>query len=286
MTSTLLNIAGMIEPGTVSIFETVSRAVEELAIPYVVVGATARDLVLHYGHGARIERATGDVDFAIEVPDWTAFETLKDRLCEQGFSTTRQQHRLISPTNTEVDIVPFGHVEDEQASIAWPPEGDVTMNVLGFQEACNAAERVRIQENPELDIPVATPAGMALLKLIAWTDRAQERRRKDARDIAYLLSTYEAIEEVREALYSEENAQVIDAFEWDATQASAYMLGKHARSIAQDNTVQEITRLVNGELRGRNVERLTEEMCERIDINYERNEQLLSAFIEGFGIQE
>jgi len=41
-------------------------------MPYVVVGATARDLVLHYGHGAAIRRATQDVDFAIEVPDWPA----------------------------------------------------------------------------------------------------------------------------------------------------------------------------------------------------------------------
>ncbi len=51
------------------------------------------------------------------------------------------------------------------------------MKVLGFQEACDNAEWVRIQENPELDVPVATPAGMSLLKIIAWTDRAGDLRR-------------------------------------------------------------------------------------------------------------
>ncbi|MES9856486.1 MAG: hypothetical protein ABW166_07785 [Sedimenticola sp.] len=81
--STLLNIAGKIDPDTIAIFETVSQAMAELEMLYVVVGATARDLVLHYGHGAKIERATHDVDFAIEVPSWAAFEALKDKLCEQ-----------------------------------------------------------------------------------------------------------------------------------------------------------------------------------------------------------
>ena len=58
MTSTLLNIAGKIDPQTVALFETVSSAIADLDMPYVVVGATARDLVLHYGHGARVQRAT------------------------------------------------------------------------------------------------------------------------------------------------------------------------------------------------------------------------------------
>lgn len=58
MTSTLLNIAGKIDPQTVAAIKAVSSAINELDIPYVVVGATARDLVLHYGHGARIKKDT------------------------------------------------------------------------------------------------------------------------------------------------------------------------------------------------------------------------------------
>ena len=138
----------------------------------MVGGATARDIVLHYGHGARIQRATRDVDFAIEVPDWIAFEALKDALCAQGFRTAKAQHRLIGPADAVVDLVPFGNIEDEKASIAWPPTGEVAMNVLGFQEACDAAEWVRIQNEPELDIPVATLAianhqGLPALRALA-----------------------------------------------------------------------------------------------------------------------
>jgi len=285
MTSTSLNIAGKIDPNTVAIFETVSRVITELGMPYMVVGATARDIVLHYGHGARIQRATHDVDFAIEVSDWTAFEALKQALCEQGFRTTKAPHRLISPADTVVDIVPFGNIEDEAASIAWPPTGDVAMNVLGFQEACDAAEWVRVQDVPELDIPIATPMGMVILKLIAWTDRAKDLRKKDAMDIAYLLTTYEAIREVIDALYEGDNIHIMERYDWDITLAAAHLLGQHAKGIAQTNTWQQLARFANGEMDGRTIERLAEEMCEHVENQYARNEQLLTAFFKGFGIQ-
>lgn len=58
MKSTSLNISGKIDSKTVGLLESISIATTELDIPYVVVGATARDLILHYGHGAKIQRAS------------------------------------------------------------------------------------------------------------------------------------------------------------------------------------------------------------------------------------
>ena len=89
MTSTSLDIAGKIDPRTVATIAAVAQVITELGMPYVIVGATARDLVLHHGHGANIQRATQDVDFAIEVPEWSAFEAVKERLCAQGFQATK-----------------------------------------------------------------------------------------------------------------------------------------------------------------------------------------------------
>ena len=281
--STLLNLSGKIDPQTVVIFETVGRVIAELGVPYVVVGATARDLVLHLGHGAKLRSVTKDVDFAIEVPSWRAFNSVKDKLCEEGFSATKIQHRLLSPEKMEVDIVPFGKLEDGEASIAWPPKGDVVMNVLGFQETCNNAEWVRIQESPELGIPVATPAGMMLLKLVAWMDRAREERGKDAQDIAYLLVSYEEIPAVHDALY--ENKQIMEMYEWDQTLGASHLLGEHASSIVGEDTSALISQLAAGELGERNIERLIDEMCtRRVKLEYERNRQLLSAFLAGFGL--
>lgn len=280
--STLLNISGKIDQHTVALFETVSRAMTDLDIPYVVVGATARDIVLHYGHGAALERATIDIDFAIEVPNWTVFDALKNRLCEQGFKTSNVQHRLISPMGTVVDIVPFGNIENGEASITWPPDGEVIMNVLGFQEACDTAEWVRVQERPKLDVPVATPAGLTLMKIIAWSDRARDLRRKDAMDIAYLLSTYEKIPEVMDALYESNNTQIMEAHDWDITLSAACLLGRHTSHISQKNTKAMINRLMNKELDNLDMERLAEEMCDDVETQFDRNRKLLSAFMDGF----
>lgn len=283
--STSLDITGKVDAATVELFRTVSRVIDSLGMPYVVVGATARDLVLHYAHGAELERATQDVDFAIEVPDWEAFDTLRDELVKSGFSLTKAQHRLVSPGDVNVDIVPFGEVEDQTASIAWPPKGEVVMSVLGFQEACDKAEQVRIADSPELVIPVATPPGMVLLKLIAWADRARENRIKDALDLAYLLRSYEWIPAVRDALYSEAWMPVMETYGWNISLTAAHKLGLDAAAIVGEKTRLQIERLVMDELAGRSQDQLITEMCgTRGDAQYERNNRLLSAFWAGFGV--
>ncbi|QYZ67769.1 MAG: hypothetical protein OI74_01115 [Gammaproteobacteria bacterium (ex Lamellibrachia satsuma)] len=77
------------------------------------------------------------------------------------------------------------------------------------------------------DVPVAKPAGMVLLKIIAWTDRTRDMRRKDAIDIACLLSTYELIPEVSNALYDSKNTEIMETHGWDITQACAFLLSQH-----------------------------------------------------------
>ena len=124
---------------------------------------------------------------------------------------------------------------------------------------------------------------MVLLKIIAWADRARDLRRKDALDLAYLLLTYEKIPRVTDILYGDET-QIMERYGWDITQSSACLLGQHANSIAQDDTRAEIARFVKGELGERNPESLIDEMCtQHADSQYERNKQLLSAFLVGFG---
>ncbi|MDH5190048.1 MAG: nucleotidyl transferase AbiEii/AbiGii toxin family protein [Gammaproteobacteria bacterium] len=280
MTSGLLNISGKVDDQITEVFELVNSILAELKMPYVVVGASARDLVMHYGYGATVQRATEDVDFAIEVSGWKVFDILKSKLGEKGFHTTSAPHRLISPNDMIIDIVPFGGIEDEQASISWPPTEEITMNVLGFKEACDHAQWVRIQDAPEIDIPVATPEGMVLLKMIAWTDRARDLRKKDAKDIAYLLSTYETIPEVKETLYTD--TEIIETYDWDITQAAAYLLGQRVSNIANSNTSKTIKALVNEEIKELNMDLLIEEMCTHIGNEFERKSQLVSAFLDGF----
>lgn len=281
MTSTSLNIAGKLDRLIVDTFDAVSHATSQLGTPYIVVGATARDLILHHGHGMGIARATRDIDFGIEVPDWATFAALKERLCELGFQTTGTQHRLTSPLDLQVDIVPFGRIEDGLSAVAWPPEGDIVMNVLGFQDAYGAAEWVRIREEPPLDVPVATPAGLVLLKIIAWSDPARIGRRRDATDIAHLLLNYERLPGIRDALYGDQ-IDLMEAHDWDLTRAAAQLLGDQARAIARPATRRHITQLATDDAETPRLDRLAEDMCADVDTQYDRNRRLLSAFMAGF----
>jgi predicted nucleotidyltransferase len=280
MSNTSINISGQIYPDAIQVYIAISEVCAQLEIPYMVVGASARDIVLHFGHGAKIQRATRDIDFGIQVPNWKAFQSLKQELLSRGFQESRQQHKLVSASGVPIDIVPFGQLEDDNANISWPPDGDWVMNVLGFQEACKNAEIVRVQDAPPVDIPVATPEGMTVLKLIAWTDRSSDMRSKDAKDLLYLFTTYHNIPKVKEQVFDDEN--LMEAYEWDIELASAHQLGKDARNITEKQTRSAIETLLNGKHEKLSIDQLILEMGERHDTNYDRHAKLLNSFAEGF----
>lgn len=280
MKNTLLNIAGKIDADTVKIYGAVKQAAGKLEMPFVVVGASARGLVLHFYYGAKIQRATIDVDFGVQVPNWIAFKALKQKLIEENFKETISQHRMLSPQGMPVDIIPFGPLQDGDANISWPPKGDEIMNVLGFQEACDHSVTARIQYEPPIDIPVAAPQGMALLKIIAWINRGAGNRKKDAKDLCYLLSAYEMIPAISKAMYEDEKLMV--AYDWDNCLAGAYLLGKDARKIASEKTWKVIQSLFAGKIDSLRSDRLAEEMCDNPERDFKGNSDLLAAFINGF----
>src|SRR5229473_6040800 len=99
---------------------------------YFLAGATAREVILRHVFGRPAGRRTLDIDFGIAVRDWGHFQTLKSALVEQaGFTVHRAHQRLIYPTTPAVivDLIPFGGVEQEDRTIAWPPEEDFVMRL-------------------------------------------------------------------------------------------------------------------------------------------------------------
>ena len=117
----------------------------------------------------------------------------------------------------------------EDKKISWPPGHEVIMNVLGFTDAMAAALQVKISRSPDIVIPVASPAGICLLKLVAWLDREVDKRTKDASDIKYVLSTYHKIPEIFDALYDE---GYMESQDWDEDNATAVKLRHDVGSIA------------------------------------------------------
>lgn len=240
MKNTCVNIAGKLSPGLVELYADINEHAKELAVDFLVVGAMARDLVLVHGFGSKIERGTRDLDFGINVASWDEFNALRESLLQAGYEQdTRKIHRFTCEDEEglpwEIDIVPFGKIADESNSIYWPPKQDVAMNVHGFSEAFKYALDVRISEEPDIVIPVASPVGICLLKLVSWLDREVELRAKDATDFSYLIQSYSKIPENFDALYGE---GYMEAQEWDEFKACAMRLGKDVAVIASLETIE------------------------------------------------
>lgn len=274
--STLLDICGKIDHNAIAIYETIDQAATALNMPYMVIGAAARDLLLHYGYGARLQRATEDIDFGIQVGSWQEFSALHEMLLQTGFSQTRMTHRLRSANGSPVDIVPFGRITTAAGEIAWPPTGEIKMKVTGFADVLASTIYIRLRASPKLEIPVVTPPGLVLLKLIAWLDRDRRGQRKDAADLRYLLETYEEIPEISKSLH--DHQAMLELYDWDLRLGGAHLLGQHARQIAAFDT---LNLLVENYHAGGLAERLAMAMCHDIDEDFTGHRALLAAFLDG-----
>ena len=171
-------------------------------------------------------------------------EQFKQDLISTGFfvAVPDNPHQLIyrvaAAASMQLDIIPFGDIEEPAARIAWPPDMNPVMNVAGFSEAAQAAVLIRIER--DLVVPFASLPSMAILKLLAWKDRHYESRR-DATDFLILLQTY-ARAGNEDRLYERERA-LMERHDFDIDIAAAALLAKDTRAILSTETSGQIDAL-------------------------------------------
>jgi predicted nucleotidyltransferase len=243
MTDTLMDLSGKVDPEQERALRDVAAAAGTLDIPFFVVGAFARDLLLELRYGFQAQRATNDVDFGIRVDGWDAFEELKRALVRTGRYSPdpHKGQRLVSSDGALIDMVPFGGVEDERRVITWPPAYAIVMNALGFEEAFRHAIRVRVAEG--FEVRVSSLAGLALMKLIAWDDR---RQNSDAKDLHFIMSNYlHAGNEER--VYGErgEHSDLLDDDKFVSVElTSARLLGRDIGGLATAQSREAVARML------------------------------------------
>ncbi len=69
-----------VDPLTVAVLAAVDRAATELGIDYFLLGAMARDIVLHHLFAIPPSDRTRDIDIAACVSDWAMFNRLRATL--------------------------------------------------------------------------------------------------------------------------------------------------------------------------------------------------------------
>ncbi|SAL52735.1 hypothetical protein AWB74_02403 [Caballeronia arvi] len=235
-----------VEALTIALLRDVKDACQALGTSFVLAGATARDILMWHLHDRKATVATRDVDIAVCAVSWEFHEALIDLLIQtRRFARhpTQQQKLLYTrgPEDhvSELDIVPFGQIEARPGELHWPPDGEVVMTVLGFQEAVDTAQPVDIGEG--VVIPVLTVPAFVLLKIFAWQDR-RLKKNTDASDLLFVLRNY--FEAGNTARIFEEAMDQLEAFEFDVNLAAAALLGREVSDLAYPETLAALRGLL------------------------------------------
>lgn len=174
-------------PLLMDLLRKISKCFAEMNQVYFVIGATARDLIVRQLVGIASSRRTRDLDLAIAIPDWSAFDDITEALLARGLTKDLKMKQRFYDGDYELDLVPYGAVAKPDDHIYWPPEEDIAMSVKGFAEVLSDAITVSI--DGAFDVKIASLHGLFILKFSAWMDRHMATR-KDADDMEFIIRHY------------------------------------------------------------------------------------------------
>jgi predicted nucleotidyltransferase len=272
MTSILFNLSGKIEKPIVDALYFLKRIADSFGIPFFVIGAFSRDLILKHGYGIEPRRKTGDIDVGVEVANWEQFEKLKESLIATSqFSLTPDKQRLRCGTIL-IDILPFGPITDEDKKISWPPEHELIMSMVGFEEAYEHSVTVRLGSDPELDIKLASLPGLAIMKLISWKEKYPNRKR-DADDLLLIMNKYEEAGN-SERLY-EEDLPLLQEEGFDTKLGGIRLLGRDMARISNPATFRIIKGILDAETEEMGQYKLITDMIRETGISDTRFDEIL-----------
>lgn len=268
-----LNISDKIPNDISKILCPVAELINDLGLPYFVLGATARDLILCYVHSIPESQATRDIDLGVCVSNWEDYKKLKTALTDSKmFSETGSEHRLKHYSNIPLDLIPFGGIANDN-EIVWPPKYEARMNILGYEEALHSALEITISENPPHVIKVASPVGLSILKIISWNDDP-ERRRKDAQDLYYVIDHY--IDLGNRIRLSEGDSDILSEQDLPETIVlGARMLGRDMNKILKTRTKEYIIEILISD------NKLNQHMLPRRNTDIARIDLILKTIVRG-----
>lgn len=286
MSDISINISSSIESDRVAVLRSIQEVAQELGIHFIAVGAFARDLIFEHFHRIPAPRLTEDIDIGVEVASWEDFHRLTSILIDRGlFAATRLPHRFTDVTSAAiVDIVPYGRISDEMKRISWPPDHDMVMSMLGFEEAYQSALTVRINNEPPLDVLVPSIPALALMKIISWDD-AYPRRERDAQDLLFIMENY-GNAGIEDELY-DSHVDMLTEEKFDTRLASVRILGRDIARLGSPETIRAVEEILTCETDEDNGFRMLSDMAKgsmRQGTKFVAALQLLRKLLQG--IQE
>lgn len=125
--------------------------------------------------------------------------------------------------------------------ITLPTEQETIISVLGFEEAYRSSTKVRINDNPNLDIKIPSIPGLSIMKLISWEDKYPERKR-DAQDLFFIIKNCDH-KDLQDRLYDKE-ATLLNEEDFDLSLASIRLLGRDIAKISNEKALKRIKQIL------------------------------------------
>lgn len=274
MSTSNLSFKDLAIPHFAAVFSHIDEVMNEHGVPYYLIGATA--IAIEFLESDRkAPRGTRDIDFAMMVPSIKVHESIVASLLERGFRKAKVPWTLYYETeNIAIDLLPFGEIEENDTVDFNKRYSD--LHVLGFKEVLEDAKPITIEEKVA---KVPSLEGMVLLKLIAYSDRPEERE-NDTDDILRIIEIYydKEWEQITESHFD-----LLAVEELDELKVAAEVLGRNTRvHLSKNKKLEErILSIVNTELDSKEESRLVIEWAQKLEKDTDYIKELITGFRNG-----
>lgn len=177
----------ILDPNIIVMLTEMEVVFNQFEIDYYLAGAFARDIQFQKKEPNSNFRKTNDVDLAVCISHEDHYNEVMDALVATG-SFVRDEKEIIKlyyRLGIEVDLIPFGEIEDEKRIVNLKKPRAFTLQMPGFAEASAFTEEIT---SGGLILKTCPIEGLVMLKLISWDDRPQ--RTKDITDIDNIVDAY------------------------------------------------------------------------------------------------
>ena len=179
-----------------------------------------------------------------------------------------------------MDIIPFGGISEKDGTITWPD--DNKMSIIGFEDAYQDCYEAKISEGKI--IKVASPVGLAIMKLISWSE-SSDRAQKDAEDLDLIFSEYYSLLNNVDRIY--EIPEILELVDFDLQRSGTVILGKDTAAILKNDTEKVIHSIIEQETNDSSNYKLVLDMmrANRFKENeFERRLQMINDFKTGLNL--
>lgn len=255
-------------------FDCIDEVMQELQLPYYLIGVSAIALEL-LKEGIQPSRGTKDIDFAVMISSIKEYEQISAALETKGFNKVAAPWTFYSKQfKVAIDVLPFGEIE-ENYTVNFN-ERYTDLHVLGFREVMEEAVQVEIEEKIANIPPLP---GMVVLKLIAWSDRPEERE-NDLSDILRIIQHYY---DLKWDEIVEKHFDTLDKDPFDQLLIAAEVLGRNSRLYLQKSEAisARVLKVLETNLEDASKSAIARDWARKLDQEIEYAFALLGAFQKG-----